>query len=74
MMQKLTKVIVQKMPLDKNGDLIFDVDESREMHASAVRMLTRAIGLDVLTTFADVQVADLSDKGNNSQTDDLIRV
>jgi len=27
MAQKLMKIIVQKMPLDKNGDLIFDLDE-----------------------------------------------
>ena len=28
MAQKLLKIIIQKMPLDKNGDLIFDVDEA----------------------------------------------
>jgi len=27
-MQKLMKILVQKLPLDKNGDLIFDVDEA----------------------------------------------
>jgi len=26
MAQKLMKIIIQKLPLDKNGDLIFDVD------------------------------------------------
>jgi len=29
MAQKLLKIIIQKMPLDKNGDLIFDVDEAQ---------------------------------------------
>jgi hypothetical protein len=28
MAQKLLKIIIQKMPLDKNGDLIFDVSEA----------------------------------------------
>ena len=28
MQQKLLKIIIQKMPLDKNGELIFDVDEA----------------------------------------------
>jgi hypothetical protein len=27
-MQKLLKIIVQKLPTDKNGDLIFDIDEA----------------------------------------------
>lgn len=26
MAQKLLKIIIQKMPIDKNGDLVFDVD------------------------------------------------
>jgi len=29
MAQKLLRIIIQKMPLDKNGDLIFDVDEAQ---------------------------------------------
>ena len=26
MLQQLLKIIIQKMPIDKNGDLVFDVD------------------------------------------------
>ena len=74
MAQKLLKVIIQKMPIDKNGDLVFDVDEAQELHNNAVRMLSRAIGVDVLTTFADVDVADMSDKGNTTTTDELAKV
>jgi len=29
MAQELLKLIIQKMPLDKNGDLVFDVDKSQ---------------------------------------------
>ncbi len=50
-MQKLLKIVVQKLPMDKNGDLIFDVDEARDIHNNAVHMLKRAVGVDVLTTF-----------------------
>ena len=74
MQQKLLKIIIQKMPVDKNGDLIFDVDEAQQLHNNAVRMLGRAIGIDVLTTFADVQVADMSDKGTTTATDELEKV
>ena len=74
MAQELLKIIIQKMPLDKNGDLVFDVDEARELHNNAVNMLGKAIGIDVLTTFADVDVADMSDNRSTATTDDLQRV
>ena len=74
MQQKLLKIIIQKMPLDKNGDLIFDVDEARELHNNAVRMLGKAIGIDVLTTFADVDVADMADKNTTTSVDELEKV
>ena len=74
MAQKLLRIIIQKMPIDKNGDLVFDIDEAQALHNNAVRMISRAIGVDVLTTFADVEVADMSDKSNTTQTDDLVRV
>jgi hypothetical protein len=74
MQQKLLKIIIQKMPLDKNGDLIFDVDEPRELHNNAVRMLGKAIGIDVLTTFADVEVADMADKNTTTSVDELEKV
>lgn len=74
MAQKLVKIIIQQMPLDKNGDLVFDVDEAAELHNNAVRMLSKAIGVDVLTTFADVQVADLADKSSVTSIDELEKV
>jgi hypothetical protein len=74
MAQKLLKIIIQKMPLDKNGDLIFDVDEAQELHNNAVKMLGKAIGIDVLTTFADVEVADMADKNTTTSIDELEKV
>lgn len=73
MLQQLLRIIIQKMPIDKNGDLIFDVDEAQALHNNAVKMLSDAIGVDVLTTFADVTVADMSDKSNVSSVDFLER-
>ena len=69
-MQQLLKIIVQKLPRDKNGDLIFDVDEARDIHNNAVAMLRRAIGVDVLTTFADVDLLDISDNVTADAGDD----
>ena len=73
-MQRLLKIVVQKMPLDKNGELIFDVDEAQQLHNNAVQMLSRAIGVDVLTTFADVEVEDMDASRAEAQSDDLARV
>ena len=74
MAQRLLKVIVQKMPIDKNGDLVFDVDEAQQLHNNAVHMLGKAIGIDVLTTFADVDVADMADRNTTTTVDDLEKV
>jgi hypothetical protein len=73
-MQKLLKIIVQKLPMDKNGELIFDVDEAKDIHNNAVEMLRRAIGVDVLTTFTDVESIDMSDKATSTTKDDLEKV
>jgi hypothetical protein len=37
-------------------------------------MLSRAVGVDVLTTFTDVEVADMSDKNTATSKDDLEKV
>lgn len=73
-MQKLLKILVQKLPRDKNGDLIFDVDEAKDIHNNAVEMLKRAVGVDVLTTFADIDSVDMSDRNTTTTTDDLEKV
>lgn len=74
MMQKLLKIIIQKLPLDKNSELVFDVDEAADIHNNAVTMLKRAIGVDVLTTFADIDVADMADKNTTTSVDDLSKM
>lgn len=74
MQQQLLKIIIQKMPIDKNGDLVFDVDEAQQLHNNAVQMLSKAIGIDVLTTFADVDVADMADNTTSTTADTLEKV
>ena len=74
MAQQLVKIIIQKLPLDKNGDLLFDVDEARDLHNNAISMLGKAIGVDVLTTFAEVQVEDLADRSTVTSVDELEKV
>jgi len=66
---QLLKIMVQKIPLDKNGEFIFDMEEAKAMHANAVRMLARAINVDVLTTFADSELLDLEERRTNASAD-----
>ena len=73
-MQKLLKIIVQKLPLDKNFELVFDQEEAKDLHNNAVDMLKRAVGVDVFTTFADTNVIDMSDAKTTTTTDDLQKV
>ena len=71
--QELLKVVIQKMPLDKNGELIFDMEEAADMHNNAVRMLDGAVNVDILTTFADVEMLDLDNSTNVSATSDSLK-
>lgn len=74
MQQQILKILIQKMPIDKNGDLVFDVQEAQVLHNNAVQMLGKAIGIDVLTTFADVSVEDMMDSKTSTTTDELEKV
>ena len=75
MLQQLAKIIIQKLPIDKNGDLVFDVDEAKDLHANAVAMLRDVIGADVLTTFADIKVEDMDNTTSvSANADSLVKV
>lgn len=74
MLQQILKIIVQKFPLDKNYDLVFDLSEMNAFHRLAVQMLGDAVGVDVLTTLADVDVLDMADNNNVSSVDQLDKV
>lgn len=74
MAQQLVRIIIQKLPLKKDGELVFDLQEAAQLHSNASAMVGKNIGVDVLTTFADVDVEDMSDKGNVSSVDQLDKV
>lgn len=74
MEQQLLRLVIQKLPMDKNSIPVFDIEEGKELHKNAVAMLRETIGIDVLTTFADVAVEDLSDHSNMSAADQLDKV
>lgn len=71
--QQLVKLIVQELPLDKNNDPVFDDEDMNALHNMVVGMVGNAIGVDVLTTVADVKVEDLADSNNVTSEDALER-
>ena len=74
-LQRLMKLLIQQMPIDKNGDLVFDPDEASDLHKNAKQMLQDIFGLDVLTTYADVSVESMIEtNASTAQTDDLARL
>ncbi len=72
--QQIVKIVIQQFPLDKQGELLFDGDEMKELHNNAVQMLKRSIGVDVLSTPADVSVEDLAANNGVTSVDELEKV
>lgn len=52
--EKIKKIIVQKIPHLNDGQLLFEPEEAAEMHAGSVSMLKANEYVNVLTTYADV--------------------
>lgn len=73
--QQLLRLLVQRIPRDKNDVMLFDIDsEVPDIHQAAVNMLRDTIGINVLTTPLDVEVEDMSDNSNVSSVDQLDKV
>jgi hypothetical protein len=59
----LYRLIVQKLPLDKNSGLpMLKLEEGQALHRNAKKMITQE-GIDVLTTPLDVESISLQEKG-----------
>lgn len=73
--QELIKMVIQHIPHDNDGNLMFEPDEAQQLHNNAVNMLSKTIGIEVLTTYADVEIEDLmNSNAATSRSDDLQRV
>ncbi len=63
--QQLQKLLIQKIPLNKDGEFIFDMEEAKALHQNAIQMLGNAINIDVLTTFTENDLLEVSEEKNN---------
>lgn len=71
--QELSKILVQKFGTNKNGELGLELPEVEQLHQNALDMIGEIEGLDVLTTFADVNVLDLQQKSGFNQSNDPLK-
>ena len=69
---ELYKLLIQKMPIGSNGELIFQLDEVADIHASVAQMLKDTDTVDVLTTFGDTDLESLQESSAASQSADRI--
>ena len=69
---ELYKLLIQKMPVDKNGELVFQLEEVADIHASVADMLSSTDTVDVLTTFGDTTLESLQDSTAAAQSTDRL--
>lgn len=69
---ELYKLLIQRMPIDKNGELVFQLDEIADIHASVADMLSELDTVDVLTTFGETNLENLQDTTAATQSSDRI--
>ena len=69
---ELYKLLIQRLPIDNDGELVFELDESAEIHAGVADMLRDIDTVDVLTTFGDAKLENLQDSSAASQSADRI--
>lgn len=69
---ELYKLLIQRMPIDSDGELVFELDEAAEIHAGVADMLQDVDTVDVLTTFGETSLESLQDSTAASQSADRI--
>lgn len=66
---ELSKLVINKIPLDKENELAFELPEVEAIHRGIVDMLSDNPHVDVITTFCDTQVASLGSTVDNVRND-----
>jgi len=56
---ELYKLLIQRMPIDNDGELVFELDEVADIHAGVARMLQDLDTVDVLTTFGETSLENI---------------
>ena len=70
---ELYKLLIQKMPIDNKGELVFELEEVADIHESVASMLQSYETIDVLTTFGETELESLQDSTAAAQSSDRIQ-
>ena len=70
---ELYKLLIQRMPIDSDGHLVFELDEVAEIHAGTANMLKDLDTVDVLTTFGEASLENLQDNSAASQANNRLQ-
>lgn len=65
---ELYKLLVQQMPIDQNGELVFELEEIEQIHAGVAEMLQQLDTVDVLTTVGEAKLENLQDSSAATQS------
>ncbi len=60
---QLQKILTHRIPVTSSGELIFDLDEVREIHKAISNITSEHEGLSTITTFGDTQLLKLQEEG-----------
>ena len=69
---ELYKLLIQRMPIDNDGHLVFELDEVAQIHAGVAGMLQDLDTVDVLTTFGETTLENLQDSSAATQANNRI--
>lgn len=69
---ELYKLLIQRMPITSDGELVFQLDEVADIHASVASMLSDIDTVDVLTTFGETSLDSLQETTAATQSNDRI--
>jgi len=58
---ELFQLLIQKLPLGKDNEMVFDLPEAEALHKNALTMLRYNENIDVLTTFADMEMLNVKE-------------
>ena len=69
---ELYKLLIQRMPIDNDGNLVFQLDEVEKIHNGTANMLRDLDTVDVLTTFGETTLENLQDTSAASQANNRL--
>ena len=69
---ELYKLLIQQMPIDNNGELVFELEEIEQIHAGVAEMLQQLDTVDVLTTVGEAKLENLQDASAATQSADRL--